>query len=197
MRCSQMQKQDESTKTDKIVQIDDVCSQTKKQGQVPIKFPRKKKRNLKPKVYILDKKKRIVTGLRPEDQYHEYPHRACRSDKMWYISTTWAREWQVILQCSPLQQRRGHQSITPPVFSQLFPQTSPSHIPTADELPTTSSPVTGNRRWPPWPIPQSIPCSKGSPLHTPLKRIWNLFGKRLYLILRQLRRASIDVENAI
>ena len=57
-------------------------------------------------------------------------------------------------------------------------QTSPSNIPAAEESPTTCSPVTVNTSSPPWPIQQPIPCCNGSPLHTPLKGIWNLSGKK-------------------
>ena len=44
--------------------------------------------------------------------------------------------------CSPFHQRRGHQTIPPPVIvSQLFSKLRHNNIPAAEESPTMSSPV--------------------------------------------------------
>ena len=123
-----MQKQDESTKTVKIVQIDDVCRQTKKQGQVPIKHPRKKKGI--PKTMYTSWTKRRELSPSPAGRSISYiPSQSLQTrqnatfiyDSCQRVAgyMSWSGE---ISHCSPLHQRKGHRTVPPPVVSQHLPK---------------------------------------------------------------------------
>ena len=138
----------------------------------------------KTNTYILDKKKRIVTfsgrkiniintltELADQTKCNIYLRLVPESGRVHELV-----RGNITLQSITPKKRASDHTTTS--CQSASSQTSPSHIPAAEESPTMSSPVMVNTRSPPWPIPQSTPCSNGSPLHTPLKPIRNFSGKK-------------------